>query len=203
MQTYKHNRLPFLETIRVVDGIIEHSDYHIERMRQTCLFHYHEFGLEKILDNLRLPENGILKLNIWYNQHEKEIKISEYVPTSIKKIELIECDPDFNYSFKYSDRSYLNNLLKSASGADEIIIFKNGFVTDTSKANIVFEKKGKFYTPDTFLLNGTMRQHLIRSEIIIEKAIRSEDVFSYEKMYFINALNALETAPVIYQEMIL
>ncbi|HPF00403.1 MAG TPA: aminotransferase class IV [Bacteroidales bacterium] len=196
MQTYKHNRLPFLETIRVVDGIIEYSDYHIERMRQTCLFHYHEFGLEKILDNLRLPENGILKLNIWYNQHEKEIKISEYVPTSIKKIELIECDPDFNYSFKYSDRSYLNNLLKSASGADEIIIVKNGMITDTSKANIVFEKNGKFYTPDTFLLNGTMRQYLLGSGKITEASIYAENIFDYEKMYFINALNPLGKTPV-------
>lgn len=203
MQTYKHNRLPFLETIRVVDGIIEHSDYHIERMRQTCLFHYHEFGFEKILDNLRVPENGILKLNIWYNQYEKEIKISEYVPASIKKIEILECDPDFNYSFKYSDRSYLNSLLKSTCGADEIIISKNGFITDTSKANIVFEKNGKFYTPDTFLLNGTMRQYLLGSGKITETSIYAENIFDYEKMYFINALNALETAPVIYQEMIL
>ncbi|MDX9932578.1 MAG: aminotransferase class IV [Bacteroidales bacterium] len=197
MQTYKHNRLPFLETIRVVDGIIEHSDYHIERMRQTCLFHYHEFGFEKILDNLRVPENGILKLNIWYNQYEKEIKISEYVPASIKKIEILECDPDFNYSFKYSDRSYLNSLLKSTCGADEIIISKNGFITDTSKANIVFEKSGKYYTPDTFLLNGTMRQHLIRKGRIIQKAIKAKDIFSYENLYFINALNPLEMTPAI------
>jgi hypothetical protein len=48
-----------------------------------------------------------------------------------------------------------------------------------------------------------MRQFLLKTGKMIEKAIRVEDIPDYEKMYFINALNALETAPVIYQEMIL
>jgi len=198
MHTADPDRFPFFETIRVAGGVVEHADLHLERMRKTCLFHFNEFHFENIFEDIRIPQNELMKLNIWYNQHETEIKVSEYVPAAIKKIKVVDCDPDFDYSFKYSDRSYLNNLLQSASGADEIIIVKNGFVTDTSKANIVFEKKRKFYTPDTFLLNGTMRQHLIRSEIIIEKAIRSEDVFSYEKMYFINALNPLGSSSGFY-----
>ena len=191
------NRFPFFETIRVAGGMVKHADLHLERMRRTCFIHYNEFHFKNIFNHLQLPENGIMKLNIWYNQHETEIKVTEYVPAAIKKIKVVDCDPDFDYSFKYSDRSYLNNLLQSATGADEIIIIKNGMVTDTSKANIVFEKNGEFFTPDTFLLNGTMRQHLLHTGKMIEKTIKAEDIFSYEKMYFVNALNPLEITPAI------
>ena len=191
------NRFPFFETIRIACGLAVHADMHLERMRRTCLFHYNEFQFGKILDSIEFPNKGFMKLNIWYNQHETEIRISDYVQVAIKKIKMVECDPEFDYSYKYTDRNYLNNLLKSASGADEIIIVKNGFVTDTTKANIVFDKNGKLYTPDTYLLNGTMRQYLLQTGKIIEKTIRAEDITTFRKMYFINAMNPLETAPVV------
>jgi len=203
MQTANPGIFPFFETIRVAGGVVEHSDLHLERMRRTCMFHFNEFHFENIFEDIRILHKELMKLNIWYNQHETEIKVSEYVPAVNKKIEIVECNPDFDYSFKYSDRSYLKNLLQSASGADEIIIVKNGFVTDTSKANIVFEKDGELCTSDTYLLNGTMRQFLLKTGKIIEKTIRVEDIQNYENIYFINAMNPLETAPVIYQEMIL
>lgn len=193
-QSADPDKFPFFETIRIAGGLVEHADLHLDRMQKTCLFHYNEFHFGKIIDDLEISGNGLFKLNIWYNQHETEIRLSEYVPAAITKIKIVECEPDFDYSWKYTDRQYLNNLLQSASGADEIILVKSGFVTDTSKANIVFEKNGKLYTPETFLLNGTMRQYLLKTGQIIEKRIRTEDIQSYEKMYFINAMNPMETA---------
>ncbi|MDO9548353.1 MAG: aminotransferase class IV [Candidatus Marinimicrobia bacterium] len=192
--TPDQDKFPFFETIRVSGGLVEQADLHLERMRRTCFFHYGAFHFERIFDKLKASENGIIKLNIWYNQHETEIKVSEYVPAELKTIKVVACDPDFDYSFKYSNRSYLNSLLQSASGADEIVIVKSEMVTDTSKANIVFEKDGVFYTPDTFLLNGTMRQFLITTGKVTEKAIKAEDISEYERMYFINAMNPLESA---------
>ncbi|HBG69455.1 MAG: hypothetical protein A2W93_01420 [Bacteroidetes bacterium GWF2_43_63] len=194
MKTIDPQIFPFFETIRVVNGVIQHADFHHERMRKTCISNFNEFHFEKVLDHLELPEKGIMKLNIWYNKTEMEIRFSEYIPAIIKKIALVECNPDFDYSFKCTDRSYLNKLLQSTPGADEIVIVKNGMVTDTSKANIVFEKDGVFYTPDTFLLNGTMRQFLLTTGKVTEKAIKAEDISEYERIYFINAMNSLESA---------
>lgn len=185
---------PFFETICVVFGEIRNVERHLERMRKTCLFHYKEFHFEKIFGHLELPVNGIIKLNIWYNKTETEIRFAEYIPAIIKKIALVECEPVFEYSFKYTDRSYFNKLLQSTAGADEIVIVKNGMVTDTSKANIVFEKDGKYFTPDTFLLNGTMRQFLLTTGKVTEKAIKAEDISEYERIYFINAMNPLKKA---------
>ena len=50
------------------------------------------------------------------------------------------------------------------------------------------------FTPDTYLLNGSMRQFLLKTKRIIEKPIREEEISDYEKMYFINAMNPIETA---------
>jgi len=203
MNTIHPDIFPFFETIRVEYGSIQNLNLHLNRMHETCSEAYGDFLHENIFERIQLPDTGIHRLNIWYNRMDTEVKKTLYTPVPVNTVALVSCEPDFDYRRKYTNREVLNNLLKSASGADEIIIFKNGFVTDTSKANIVFEKDGKLYTPDTYLLNGTMRQYLLKTGKMIEKAIRVEDIPDYEKMYFINALNALETAPVIYQEMIL
>jgi len=196
---------PFFETIRVQDGFIEGFGRHLSRMRQTCQHSFGVFHHENIISGIAVPQKhiaGLVKLNIFYNRDSFEVRFSPYTPMPIQNIVVVECRPDFDYSYKFTNREYLNELLSSVPGADEIIIIKNGHVTDTSKANIVFEKDHKYYTPDTCLLNGTMRQHLIRSKRIFEKAMRAEDVFSYEKMYFINALNPLETAMALSCKMV-
>jgi 4-amino-4-deoxychorismate lyase len=165
-------------------------------MHETCSEAYGDFLHENIFDRIQLPDTGIHRLNIWYNRMDTEVKTTLYTPVPVNTVALVSCEPDFDYRRKYTNREVLNNLLKSASGADEIIIVKNGMITDTSKANIVFEKNGKFYTPDTFLLNGTMRQYLLGSGKITEASIYAENIFDYEKMYFINALNPLGKTPV-------
>ncbi len=203
MSTINSDIFPFFETIRVDNGSIQNLNLHLKRMHETCSEAYGNFLHENIFDGIQLPENGIHRLNIWYNGVDTEIKISLYEPVPINTVALISCEPDFDYRRKYTNRDVLNNLLKSAPGADEIIIVKKGMITDTSKANIVFEKNGKYYTPDTFLLNGTMRQFLLKEGKMIEKAICKADICSYEKIYFINALNPIETAPsVFYKEII-
>jgi len=196
MSTINPGIFPFFETIRVENGSIQHLSLHMERMKETCSEEYGDFLHENIFTEIQLPETGVHRMNIWYNRTDTEVKTALYTPSAISTVALVSCEPDFDYRRKYTNRDALNNMLKSAPGADEIVIVKNGMVTDSSKANIVFEKNGTYYTPDTFLLNGTMRQYLLGSGKITEASIKAENVFDYEKMYFINALNPLGKAPV-------
>ncbi|MBP7901686.1 MAG: aminotransferase class IV [Spirochaetes bacterium] len=71
---------------------------------------------------------------------------------------------------------------------DEIIILKNGMVTDSSFSNLAFYDSGKWFTPETFLLNGIMRQKLLADNIIHEKKIAVNDMKKYEKISFINSM---------------
>jgi 4-amino-4-deoxychorismate lyase len=162
-------------------------------MRATSLKTWGKFMHTNIFDNTDVPTHlcsGITKLNVFYNESSLEIAFSIYQPRKIEKVKLVAAPTQLNYRHKYTDRDVLDNLLNQ-SGSDEIIIVRNGAITDTSKANIVFKKDGKLYTPNTFLLNGTMRQYLLSKGEISEKIILAEDIHQFDAMYFVNAMNPL------------
>ena len=72
------------------------------------------------------------------------------------------------------------------------MIIKNGLVTDTSKANIIFLKSDKIFTPNSPLLNGTKRQEMIKYHHLIPIEIKIDDIFHFEKWKIINALNSFD-----------
>ena len=91
------------------------------------------------------------------------------------------------YSYKFLDREALNRLKKEAP-TDEVIFIKEGMVTDSSYANLVFSDGVKWYTPTTFLLNGTCRQRLLKEGKIEERPIFQEDITSFRYIGLINAM---------------
>ena len=80
------------------------------------------------------------------------------------------------------------NLLKKKGDCSDILIVKNGFITDTSFSNIIFLKCGRWYTPNTPLLKGTKRAKLLDLGLINERSIRPEEMGNYEKVGLINAM---------------
>jgi len=56
-----------------------------------------------------------------------------------------------------------------------------------------------YYTPNTYLLNGTCRQRLIAEGKVIPIDISVDDLFSFKELFLINAMLDLEdkvTVPV-------
>ena len=99
---------------------------------------------------------------------------------------------DLDYSLKYADRTEINKLREKRGGCDDILIIKNGFVTDTSYANIIFWDGEKWLTPSTPLLKGTKRQKLIDEGKIIPAEIREEDIPKFKKAKIINSMIDIE-----------
>lgn len=193
------NSPSFIETIRVRNGILENIEFHKKRMFETCK----EFDIdfkEDYLENIIIPKDlssKELKLRIIYSKNSLEQSIEIYKRRKISSLRLIEAN-DIDYSFKYEDRDKLNNLLKQKEGADEILIIKNGFITDTSFSNIVLQdQSNQLFTPTTYLLNGTQRQRLLTLNQIKEIPITPKDLPHYKALYLINALNdPLDTTPI-------
>ena len=90
-------------------------------------------------------------------------------------------------NFKFANRLELNALL-SESQHDEVIIVKDGKITDSSYSNLVFYNGENWITPDTYLLNGVRRKHLLDQEKIREQPIRAEELERFEKACLINAM---------------
>jgi len=76
-------------------------------------------------------------------------------------------------------------------------VVKNGYVSDSFFANVVFWDGAFWVTPDTPLLAGTMRASLLARGLIRESKITPEDIDKFRKLKLINAMNDLHIAPEI------
>jgi len=134
-----------LETIKIEEGIIYNLDYHQRRCTQSRQALY---GLTDVLDlkaHIIAPPKGLYRCRILYAKKIHSIEYIPYVPKVITSLKILTSDVE--YPYKYVNRDSLNTLLHSAKGYDEILIEKEGYLTDTSIANIAFYDEGQWITP--------------------------------------------------------
>ena len=173
-----------IETIRVANGKLANIGSHFKRMS-----HVHD---NAILE-LTLPAEGVHKLRIVYDPTSFSFEISPYTIKPIRSLKLV-FDNTIVYDQKFEDRSAINKLVDLKQDCDDVLIIKNSLVTDVSYANIIFKKSSTWYTPDSFLLNGTMRQNLLDSGKIKERRIMVNDLREFSHFKLINAM-LLDEAP--------
>lgn len=135
--------------------------------------------------------DGIYKCSIIYNKDIVKVSFELYKRREIKKLKIIDAD-EIDYSYKYADRSVLNNYLSLKGDCDEVLLIKNGMVTDTSFSNIAFFDGVKWITPKTPLLKGTKREKLIAEGLIMVEDIKAGDLKKFEKASLINCMLDLE-----------
>jgi 4-amino-4-deoxychorismate lyase len=186
------------ETIKVKEGNFCNLQYHSERMnasRKLLLGSEHCIDLKALLTVPTGCSSGVFKCRVCYDLYIHKIEFEKYKIRKIKTLKLVTAD-NIDYSYKFSDRSVFEKL-KMQSNADEILIGKNGKITDTSFSNIVFFDGKIWYTPDCPLLKGTRRQELLDKNIIRERKICMDDLKKFRKAKLINAMLDFEESPEI------
>jgi len=181
----------FIESIRFEKGQYQLLEYHQKRVNSTFQQFFPDTSPLKLRDVLPdLSHGESHKVRVVYGRKVYNISQAPYQMAPIASFQLVRADT-VSYNFKFHDRSQMDRL-KEASRADEIIMVKNGLLTDASYANLAFFDGSRWFTPDTFLLNGVQRQYLIDTGQITEKPIRPEDLQHFEKFCLINAMLQLE-----------
>ncbi|HRS19253.1 MAG TPA: aminotransferase class IV, partial [Bacteroidales bacterium] len=89
-------------------------------------------------------------------------------------------------------REIFQKLLNQKNNADEILITKQGYITDTSYTNIIFFDGREWFTPQTYLLPGTQRAYLLEQKLIREKPIHINTIHTFSKARLINCFLNLE-----------
>ena len=181
---------PLVESIRIENGIVRNLDYHQRRLDRTFLHVYGEpapFQLDKLIKFPPDLSTEKIKLRFLYNKTSFQYETQKYKPKNIKTLQIVE-DNTIDYSCKQTDRRSIDRLLKTKAKCDDILIIKNGFITDTSSANIVFFNGNEWLTPDTPLLKGTCRERLLTEGRIKEVPIRLEELPIYSSFCLINAM---------------
>jgi 4-amino-4-deoxychorismate lyase len=185
----------FFETICIRNSVPQKLDLHYERLNRT---RFEVLGMDKVIDISGLIEvpNELMVLQkvncrVVYSSKIEDIVFEEYKTKAINKIKLIEHN-DIEYRYKYKDRSILEYLYSNRGETDEILISKNGFLTDTSIHNIALFNGNEWHTPSNPLLPGIQREYLIQNKIIIPKIIKTSDLANYSKIRLFNAMNDWE-----------
>lgn len=187
------------ETIAVIDFIPQRLEYHQARMDRSYFDFYKKrnpFILKTIFEKNIIAAQGIMKWKIEYNKQDIHSTLTEYIPRRINTAKFIKIKADFDYSYKFVNRSYFDLLKIEHPEFDELIFVKNGYLTDATFANIVLEhiQTGELHTPIIPLLNGTQRQSLIDDKKVILKSINLENIFEYKRIQFINAMLDLNSS---------
>lgn len=189
----------FIETIRLENGRFENLMFHQQRLDHTQRIHFGtsfninlKEKLSKALkENFSAQPAGLFKCRIVYSKQIHEIRFIPYSFPSIQSLQMVKADT-IEYSSKYENREQLNRLFALRKNADDILIVKNGRITDTSFCNVLFFNGKDWITPEHPLLKGTQRAALLYQEKIITASIRPEDLSLFSKIRLINAMIRFE-----------
>ena len=179
-----------LETIQIRQGKVLNLGRHVARMnksRRELFSCKDEMAGAAVLAGLSIPVDGVWKLRVVYGVKIERQQLQRYVVQRVRSLKLVH-DDTIEYSHKYEDRSAIDALMAQRGSCDNILIVKNGCVTDTAYANIAFSDSGEWFTPDTPLLAGVQRAALIAEGKLKERRIRTEDLKRYQSAMLINAM---------------
>ncbi len=181
---------PLLETIKIIEGIPQHLHWHQQRYGQS---YRAQFGMDASLhlaSILQVPpayRKGVVKARLLYGRECFKIEYSFYQKRKINSLKLLDCK-DLDYALKYADRSSIQALVAQKGEADDILMLREGCITDTSYANVLFFDGKKWLTPDPPLLKGTCRARLLHEQKIFPQTIRVADLKHYQYFKLVNAM---------------
>jgi 4-amino-4-deoxychorismate lyase len=179
-----------IESIQLNYGRFHRLQYHQARIDNSIqqLFNVKSnINLNEHLQALQYPKTELVKCRIVYERKIEKVEFIPYTPTPIKTLKVVH-DNEIDYQFKFEDRTRIQTLLKQRQFCDDVLIIKNGFVTDTSYCNILFYDGHQWITPSTPLLKGTMRQMLMDAAEIREEVITIQDIPSFKRFRLINSM---------------
>jgi len=178
-----------LESICLQDGIFENLSYHQRRMDFSCrkIFNSRAPELSTALHSQNFPSRGLYKIRVIYTHKIEKIEAIPWSIPDILTLKAVYCS-DIEYPHKYTDREIINRLFSQREDCDDILIVKNGLITDTSYCNILLRNKERWYTPFQPLLKGTMLTSLIEKGIVIPADIAVQDLHHFQTIKLINAM---------------
>lgn len=179
----------FIETIRIDNGKVCNLSCHNRRLNDTRA-HFWPESMPLQLSGYVHPirEAGIFKARVVYG--EKGIEDVGYFPYVVRRVHslaLVQAD-GIDYTYKSVEREPLNRLFALRGICDDILIVKQGLLTDTSIANIALSDGTHWYTPKHPLLKGTKRAALLEEGILQERELKPEDLPSFSTARLFNAM---------------
>lgn len=183
----------FLETVFIENGQAQHLEYHQMRINDVFEdFYTNEpiLQIDQLFSNLDLPNFGKYRARIIYENQWLKTEILPYQEKNIQRLKTVELG-EYDYTYKWEDRSYFSEILIQNKEVDEVIFTQNGLIKDCTIGNLAFLKDSIWFTPKQPMLNGTTRRRLIEENKIQELDIFIQDLPSFSHICLINVFRPL------------
>lgn len=175
----------FFETIHVQNKVARHLLYHQRRYEKTV----RDFGgvVHNLADVIMPKENTLCRAKLVYTPKEiLTCTFSPYTPRKINAIKIVEAD--LHYDYKYLNREQIDAVFAKKSGCDEVLFCSNGYIQDTSIANVAFYNGKVWLSPKKPLLPGTTRQRYIEAKKLFLKDIHVDELPGFSHIALLNAM---------------
>lgn len=184
--------MKYLETLRrEPDGTFRLLPWHQLRLTETWKENFPGKSVPVLKDLLdTTPGQGITRCRVIYDDHDIEVQYIPYNHLRLQSLKMAESEID--YRRKYADRSHLEKIHALREDADDVLIVKDGLVTDITVANIIFYTGAEWLTPEHCLLKGTRRMALLAEKVIRPERISAKDVVQFKGWKPINAMRPFE-----------
>ena len=164
----------FIETIKLENGKFFRASFHRQRVESTFAAFFpgvQAFDPLEVLSEKDYPKTGLYKCRIEYGETPEIIEFVPYQSREIKSLKLVDA-PVESTLFKSTDRTQFNEAFAKRGECDDVLMVRDGFLTDTSYANVALWNGTKWLTPAKPALFGTQRAFLLANGSIAEAKIR-------------------------------
>lgn len=178
----------FIETVCVEDGAARNLPYHNARLNAT---RRHFFGDVPEIDLSSFigaeGRTGRVRCRVTYGERIAGVEYFPYRVRPVNRLMLVECG-GMDYRYKYADRSVFEPLLAQRGVADDVLIVRDGLLTDTSFTNVALWNGTDWLTPARPLLEGTKRRYLLDRGILTAADIPVSEVANFRCICLFNAM---------------
>jgi para-aminobenzoate synthetase/4-amino-4-deoxychorismate lyase len=196
---FSMNNLKLVETILIKNGEMKYKKEHINRMKKSAKELGFKFNLKDF--DFKIPKSAtpqILRI-LLSNDGGFETELLPLETIKTNKINLstqIINSKELFLKHKTTYRPWYENAtqkIKSGLVFDEIFLNEKGELTEGARGNIVLQIKNKLFTPQlkSGILNGILRQKLLKSGKIKEKNLYVSDLKKAQKIFCINSVRGI------------
>ena len=191
MSTDQEKAPLFFETIKLIDGKMVNQQWHQARLSTTIAHHFasQPFSLAEVYS--QCPDLGRYRLKVIYASSLISVHIQPLEIQPINSLKIVRAA--INYPFKFVNRLELEDLYQRRDDADDVIILNiEGYVTDTTCANLAFWDGKRWVTPEHSLLPGTIQARMISLGVVRKEPIHESGLRQYPKVAIMNALRGIQ-----------
>jgi len=143
--------------------------------------------LNETLKTIPYPVEGLFKCRVVYDSVVRLVEFIPYIRREIHSLRLANTDIE-SLPYKPEDRSSLNAAFSQRGECDDVLLVKNGLLTDTSCANIALFDGKQWITPRLPLLYGVIRGQLLSEGKLTVKDVKPEDLVNFQLITLFNAM---------------